>query len=149
MTREERTEHAALKDSEPEIYSWLICRSAGKVHLGGKDRDFAFCVNSPGAGGYMDEDVIWVADQITDPVLAMEFAIHEMLHAAFPKLAESTVERTAQEMARVLAAMFKAKGIGVLPLLKPMLTQALAKQMFPEGIPDTVLDNRPDLGSRD
>lgn len=116
--------------SEPDEYQ-LITVDGFKTHVLGK-RTFTcgFCVNSPNAAGFCDGECIWIADEIVKPERFIEICIHECLHAIMPELPEASVHEAAEQVAGFIAKAFKAKQ-ATIPDLAPLLTEQLAKQLFP------------------
>ncbi len=115
---------AVNPDDEPEEYQILTSVEFRECDIAGVTRTFGYCVNSPTAGGYCDDRMLWVADNIADPGHFVEVLLHEATHARFPHLSEDDVRRVGADFRRLVVGAFTGKGVPLprLPeLYKPRL----------------------------
>lgn len=122
-------EQNRLHETEPMHYQIVRPKNFSRHVFGDTPREVGFCVNSQ-AGGYTDSKMVWIADDVEDPVKFIEFCIHEGLHACLPELTEAQVEKSAEQIADFIGRALKAKGVKLRPI-RPMVTAEEKAKLFP------------------
>lgn len=121
----------SLQDTEPSDFHLLQSPKFPECTINGQKYVVGFCVNSPGAGGYNDDTMIWIADDVTDPEHFIEYGVHECLHRLFPKASEQQVHQAGRDIAAFLIGAFSAKADGPLPKIRPLATAETKAKAFP------------------